>query len=59
MAGAESGPTRQASRESDVAWEHVPETATGPDDPLLDRFIAVESAAGLSGQLRAITQVAP
>lgn len=55
--GRRVGPVLPASRESGVAWEHVPGTATGPDDPLLGRFIAVESAAGLSGQLRAITQV--
>lgn len=39
-----------------VAWEHVLQTVTGPDDPLLDRFITAQSAAGLSDQLKAITE---
>ncbi|MCT9107875.1 DISARM system phospholipase D-like protein DrmC [Streptomyces mirabilis] len=37
-----------------VAWENVLQKATGPDDPLLDRFIAAQSAVGLSEQLRTI-----
>ncbi|MFD6934153.1 DISARM system phospholipase D-like protein DrmC [Streptomyces sp. NPDC059945] len=37
-----------------LAWESVLHKAAGPDDPLLGRFIAAQSAVGLSEQLRGI-----
>lgn len=37
-----------------VAWEHILQRVAGPDDPVLDRLISAQPAAGLSGQLRAI-----
>ncbi|MFD6996256.1 DISARM system phospholipase D-like protein DrmC [Streptomyces mirabilis] len=37
-----------------TAWENVLQRVTGPDDPVLDRFISAQSAVGLSNQLRAI-----
>lgn len=37
-------------------WEHLLQTVIGPDDPLLDRFITAQSAAGLSDHLKALTE---
>ncbi|MDQ0960593.1 phosphatidylserine/phosphatidylglycerophosphate/cardiolipin synthase-like enzyme [Streptomyces sp. B4I13] len=40
-----------------VVLEHVLETTTDPDDPLLIRFVAAQPAAGLAHQLAEITRV--